>query len=298
MSNQSENPDVPYIDASSLLRVSTWMSDFERELFSAALRNLHDASNPLRLNNFAFSVRELMRHVLHRLAPDENVLRCPWYANETPTPQGISRRQRALYAIQGGLQDSYVTGILGINSIAQQKAMSRAIEVLNKYTHVGPTTFASNADDIKSVTTATINAIIGLLSTIDECRKNIVRGLEDKLHEAAIDQVLSDSLIGLIDLASHFSVEDVDIATITVSSIDDQSVHYEAVGLIHCILQFGSNSDLRRGDGAEVPQSFPCRCALSSPVEDPTEIEIDEDSVGVDTSEWERLRYGADEYDG
>ena len=136
MSNQSENPDVPYVDASSLLRVSTWMSDFERELFSAALRNLHDASNPLRLNNFAFSVRELMRHVLHRLAPDENVLRCPWYANETPTPQGISRRQRALYAVQGGLQDSYVTGILGINSIAQQKTMSRAIEVLNKYTHV------------------------------------------------------------------------------------------------------------------------------------------------------------------
>ena len=63
MSNLSQNPDAPYIDASSLLRVSTWMSDFERELFSAALHNLHDASNSLRLNNFAFSVRELMRHV-------------------------------------------------------------------------------------------------------------------------------------------------------------------------------------------------------------------------------------------
>lgn len=68
------------------------LPEFEKELFSAAQKNLGDKTNPLRLNNYAYAIRELTRHVLHRLAPDENVIRCSWYKNETDKANGITRK--------------------------------------------------------------------------------------------------------------------------------------------------------------------------------------------------------------
>ena len=56
--------------------------DFEKRLISSCLKNLLDTNNELRFNNFAYSIRELSRHILHRLAPDEKVLNCSWYSNQ------------------------------------------------------------------------------------------------------------------------------------------------------------------------------------------------------------------------
>jgi Predicted pPIWI-associating nuclease len=101
--------------------------------------------------------------------------------------------------------------------------------------------------------------------------------------------------VSVDSLASHFSLEDISLATLRVADIDHERILFEAQGVVHCILQFGSNSDLRRGDGAELPQSFKFRSELYSSVESPDDIEVDENSLGVDTSEWERMRYGLDE---
>ena len=60
--------------------------------------------------------------------------------------------------------------------------------------------------------------------------------------------------------------------------------------------QWGSNSDVRRGDGAELEQSFPFRCEFQVPVDDPWELDLAEPTFGVDTSEW-REAMGPDEWD-
>ena len=80
--------------------------------------------------------------------------------------------------------------------------------------------------------------------------------MEPENDAAAVEAVLSDSLVGIDELASHFSVEEVSVGSAKVTAIDDQCIHIEVKGSIDCILQFGSNSDIRRGDGAEIPQSF------------------------------------------
>lgn len=51
---------------------------FEHDLCDAAFDNLQTKSK-LRSNNFAYSIRELSRHILHRLAPSDDVQRCSWY---------------------------------------------------------------------------------------------------------------------------------------------------------------------------------------------------------------------------
>lgn len=73
-------------------------SKFEKDLFEASLKNLEDKSNKLRFNNFSYSIRELLRHILHNLAPDNEIISCSWYKNETGTPGIISRGERVRHA--------------------------------------------------------------------------------------------------------------------------------------------------------------------------------------------------------
>ena len=51
---------------------------FEHDLCDAAFDNLN-VKNRLRFNNFAYSIRELTRHILYRLAPDVDIKCCSWY---------------------------------------------------------------------------------------------------------------------------------------------------------------------------------------------------------------------------
>lgn len=280
--------------ASTLIR-SCLIEKFEVDLFSAAVKNLEDVSDPLRLNSFASAIRELVRHVLERLAPDADVRKCSWYKNETDKPNGVSRRQRAYYSTQGGLSDEFVKATLAIDSDDIHRDLIRAITDLNKYTHVEPASFGLAAHKVDEVVEQTLNSVIELFRLIDECRDSVLQRLSEEIDGAVVAEALSSTIIGIDELASHHSIEEVYVAKSKVTAIDEQFIYLEASGSISCVLQFGSNSDLRRGDGAEIDQSFPFICRLRCPVDDPDELQMDEDSLGVDTSSWTDVRYGQDE---
>lgn len=125
-------------------------TNFEKSLFEAALYNLNEADNKLRLNNFACAVRELTRHFLERLAPDEEVLSAPWFKpNDPDNPKKITRAQRIKYAIQGYLSDDFTKNVLLINLTEVSDNLKTSIDDLSKYTHVNPDTFDSGADAIE-----------------------------------------------------------------------------------------------------------------------------------------------------
>lgn len=274
---------------------SSLAKGFETDLFEAALKNLDDLVNPLRFNNFAYSMRETVRHLLDRLAPDQEVHACSWYTNQTERDGGITRKQRAYFAIQGGLSDAFVKNALHLDADELHSVLVKAIENLNKYTHIQPSTFAIADVEVRSLAHQTLSAVRDLLDTIVECRNRIIERMEGEIDAAAVDEVLNDSLLGIDELASHFSVQEVSLGVVKITSIDHERVHLEATGSIDCILQFGSNSDLRQDDGAEIPQTFKFMCRLYCPVDEPDELFVVEDSVGVDTEAWTRARYGLDE---
>ena len=121
---------------------------FEQELFLAAIANVDDTSNKLRLNNFAYSMRELIRVVLERLAPNEEVVNAPWFQpNDKEHPNKVTRSQRIKYAIQGWLSDDYVTNTLRIDHQDNDKELRKNIDELSKYTHVTESTF--NIEPVK-----------------------------------------------------------------------------------------------------------------------------------------------------
>ncbi|RAW88724.1 hypothetical protein [Photorhabdus laumondii] len=257
---------------------------FERNLFLASERNLDDKYNPLRLNNYSYAMRELTRHILHRLAPNQNVLNCVWYKNETDKDNGITRKQRAYYAVQGGLQDAYVQNTLGLAVEEIHKDLVTAINKLSKFTHIEPKVFGLPDVEIDVLVNETREAVYGFLVTINACRKLIIDSLWEQIDSAVIDETLKETIQALDELASHHFIDEVYTDKVEIYQIDHEYIMFRVEGSIGCELQWGSNSDVRRGDGIILQQSFPFECELLSPVHSPKFVESIEGTLRVDTS--------------
>lgn len=61
-------------------------------------------------------------------------------------------------------------------------------------------------------------------------------------------------------------------------------VNIRAEGTVYVGLQWGSNSDIRKGDGATMDRSFPVVAHLTSPLQAIGEVELIH--VGADTTDW------------
>lgn len=106
----------PFIDLERRLP-----DQFSRTVLAGAIAALR-SDNPLRAHHFATSIRELIGHILHTLAPDASVVKADWYRAEDNKP---TRRQRATYAVQGGMSDSRVEA-LGFDIADMHKQLSDA----------------------------------------------------------------------------------------------------------------------------------------------------------------------------
>jgi hypothetical protein len=267
---------------------------FERELYATAHRNLIDSENNLRLNNFAYAMRELMRHVLHRLAPTESVVQCPWYHNKIDKPNVVTRRQRAHFAVQGGLSDVYVQDVLHLETESIHRSLVQAIDGLSKLTHIEETVFGLSDADVAAHVQVTEDAVAALCSEIYSCRQQIITALWEQIDGTVIDEVLRETLQAIDEITAHYSIEEVYTHRVEIIEIAHDEIVFSATGSIATELQWGSNSDIRRGDGAVLSKSFPFTCYLRSPVDDPTQVEAREDGLLVDTRSWGDGYYGDD----
>lgn len=197
---------------------------FETRLFNASLANLADELNPLRFNNFAYSVRELVRNVLARLAPDESVARCSWYANETKTPGRVSRGERIKYGVQGGLDDEYVADDLGIDIGTARRALRDAIDDLSKFTHVGKDTFDIGDEDCARLSASTLEALSNFIRLIGDCRSAVLKAVDEHLEDAVVSEVLSETVVSVDSIATHHSIEEVYVKK-NGSAFDRRVVH-------------------------------------------------------------------------
>ncbi|MES9987913.1 MAG: hypothetical protein ABW077_08355 [Candidatus Thiodiazotropha endolucinida] len=259
---------------------------FELALYEAALKNLDGNENPLRFNNFAYAFRELTRHILHRLAPDKEVIQCSWYVNETDQKNGVTRKQRAYYATQGGLSDEYISETLGLDAAEIHTELVRAITKLNKFTHIQEKTFGIPNKQVEELAEETLEAVHAFLALIRECRDSIIERVWETVNNEVIGETIRETLLAIDELATHHTVDAVHTEEVAITKITNDSLIFLGSGSIDCELQWGSNSDLRNGIGATLEENFPFSCQLSSPIDDPENISIGEESIMVDTSSW------------
>lgn len=265
--------------------------EFHHALYAAALRNLEDLDNKLRFNNFAYALRELTSSILMQRAPKAEVLRCSWYKNEIQRPDikdGVTKIQHARYVVQGGLSDEYVAKELKLDLSPERKAIRDSLTELSNYTHVSEATFNLPSQEVEMLVEKSLDALRGLGVAMVNCRSLIAHSLYEAIEAQAIDEVVSDSLEALDSVAHHYSLEHVSVNISGVERITHDTVHLFAAGIINVQLQWGSNSDVRRGDGHLQDDSFEFRCNLTCSVEDPTgnSLAMEEDSIMVNTKAW------------
>jgi hypothetical protein len=128
--------------------------------------------------------------------------------------------------------------------------------------------------------------MLGFLGVMHDCRQAVLEPIAEALDSAAIDALLSETILDVDELASHHSVDEIYVGHVAVKTIGSDTITYHVTGSVGVTLQWGSNSDLRRGDGAELEQSFPFQCEFQVPVDDPWELGLAEPIYGVDTSSW------------
>jgi hypothetical protein len=261
-------------------------NDFQKELLAASLNNLSDQDNKLRFNNFACGIRELSRHVLSSMAPDEEVLACSWYKNLTDKENGITRAQRIKYAIQGGLDESYVEDeLIAVSGFA--KTVLAAISILNKYTHVNEDTFGVSENEVDKLSSEVVNAFSEFVIAIETCKTGLIEVLETHIDENFIENAMLESMDSVDELSTHHSLEDIEPETIKITDLKSNSIIIEVKGSVEVILQWGSNSDLRNGDGLEFPTSFPFSSILVMDIDDTfPKGNIEMENFLVDTSSW------------
>ena len=265
---------------------SILLDGFEVELLDSAFINLL-TPNPLRLNNFAYALRELTRHLLHRLAPNEELERCNWFKPDSTSSNGITRKQRIKFCIQGGLSDFYVEKKLMIDEIDTVATdLVAIISQLSNYTHIEQATFNTDESEVEQVATECLDSTLAFVNKISELREFVAEKLLDDISDKLMDRINSESVVELMEISTHQFIEDISPETVSVISINSSSLEMKVIGTIDAQLIYGSGSDRRKGDGAEIPVSFPIISDMEVLFKQPLGSEINLHSFAVDISSW------------
>lgn len=231
-------------------------SAFSRALLVAAFDNL-EIAGPLRFNNFAYALREFVRHILNEAAPSDEVQACTWFKPDESSTTGITRFHRAKYAIQGGLSDKFVDKKLGIDTGEPLNELVTAQKTLSKYTHIEPGTFNTSIKDATELTEECLEAAASYIELILDCRKGVRDAVEGHVDQHLIDEIVSHGIDKLYEIATHGWVDGHWIDDLSVEDIQSDSLTLTVEGTMDFGLQYGSNGDVTRDMGVVTSDSFP-----------------------------------------
>jgi hypothetical protein len=224
--------------------------------------------------------------MLVELAPDQQVLASKWFVPDEKNAGKVTRGQKVTYVVHGGLDPTYVEDTLGIDVQAERSALLKTVDRLNKFTHVNEDSFGSPSNEVERHVLDACEALEAFLNCADEARRLLCSRVEEQVQNEVIRQTISETILSVDEIATHHSIEDVYVDQVEIIALDSREIHFVASGSVDVTLQWGSNSDLRRGDGAEMSESYPLTCNFVSYVDEPDELEMVEDSLCVDTSSW------------
>ena len=255
---------------------------FEEELFLASMENLK-VIGPLCFNNFAYSLRELMRHVLHRLAPASEVKKCAWFNPDPTSKDGITRTHRATFAIQGGLSKPFLSKVLLIDVPPIVRQLVSSIEVLNAHTHIEFSTFNIPRREVIRLAEECMNAASEFSQLIIICRERVVSGVRTHVDSHLLERAISDTIDEIDQLATHHLIEIPHVEEIEITSIGSCEIELVVHGTIAVTLQYGSDSDMDNDQGVEIDDAFPFNANLTIQMVRPLGKVATVESFQVDT---------------
>jgi hypothetical protein len=280
-------PVAPAIDVAKLCRsmIDLAPTEFTRDAMLGAALVLDQRENPLRLNLFATAIRIFLDHVMDSLAPPEEVEACRWFKAVDGQDKPV-RKARLTYALIGGLTVEQIEEIAGIDVMPLIKEVIDAYSDINKQVHGREDTIVRSLGDQDAFAHDVLVVLAELLEAQRDYRGEIVDGIADALGSQAVTTFTTKTVEEIDLLATHHTVDWVGIDECYVVSITASHVEYEITGSVGVTLLYGSGSDHRRGDGAEIGEEFPIGIRFRVPVETPQDLSEAEITSEIDTSAW------------
>lgn len=266
-------------------------STMEVDAFMASINALTSETNPLRYAFFSLGIRELVNHVIDRLAPNSSVVLCGWWDDNNSKRTTPKRTEKMQYAIRGGLSNEFVTDELNLDLSFITDRTQQAVDELSNYVHYNESTF--NVDHVTGnrLVEDTLSAVQRFFEDIEELKDMVSKALEVSLHNAISLATIEDVLAEVDILSTHYLVEGSDIEEIIVQSIDHQFIDVQVSGKLYIEHQYGSDGDYRRGNGVRFEISYPYVVNLQLDVNEPLEITIQTDDITLNTNSF----YGDEE---
>lgn len=250
-------------------------------VLEGCFRVARDRDNPLRGNFAASGLREAIGHVLHSLAPDEDVRACVWFIQATDT-KTVTRQQRASYIVKAGLPDEFVSDTLDIDVRDYTTPLIEVMDGLNRATHVRADTILSKGSKIRVMIQDVLRGLDQLLEAANESREAITHAVADAMQEAVFEKLISETIDELDELSTHTTVDGHNIDKVTVTKLNSQDISYRVEGEVEVELQYGSNSDVKNDIGFRQDGSYPYVVTVTCAVARPMAIRVDDLNISVD----------------
>lgn len=278
---------IPALSLDARLRalIPRAFDGYSKQVLEGAAGVLADRGNPIRLNLFSVAIRMFFEHLMDGLAPAAEVTACPWFRLE-PNQNKPTRKQRIQYCLQGGLSDAFVKSELSIDPAPLRKRLMDGFDNLSKHVHGRPETVVWDVLKQDAEADDAIGAIEALFDAYHDGRAMLLDPLAEGLDEGAVDTLMADVIGDLDELATHHWIDEIYTDCTEVAEIRSEAVVYRATGNVHVVLQYGSDSDYARDDGARIRDKFPFACTFRVPIDAPQDLEQAEIEAGVDTSAW------------
>ncbi len=255
-------------------------TSFEHQLFEASLRNYCSHGNPLRFNNFAFAMRELVTNILNRKAPEQDVISAPWYIQESPDRK-VTRKQQLKYCAQKHIPDISISDETLAKINEKTKKYNKEYSTFNKYTHITEKYFNNESkavfDEVKKLIELTSKAYDIFDDLENVMSIEVLESINAEIHEVTRDNIPNEVDI----LSSSTLVDDSEVTDIRLITMTKEFIYFLIEGTIYITRQYGKGEDFYASD-----DHYPFWFAVSVSTQDFNSVKPLNVIVMVDTSEW------------
>jgi len=238
----SEVAKRKYDSSEKLIKIINTVSDlkqilksqFENDLLNISLLTLKEKGNKLSVNNFAFSMLELTRHILERLAPQQNIKNCSWYKKEAVDVK-VTMYQRLRYVIQGGLPTELLSKLgFDVRQITKQiEEIKLNFNSLYNYIPINQDVLNLSENTIEIKRNEFFSIFMCFISKIETYREQLKIFLTKLLEEVEVFSVLSDNFeyIDRFEMPENCSISSFELIEYYVSEISDEYIYVSAGGI-------------------------------------------------------------------
>lgn len=258
---------------------------FLSDVYDSVIKSYQDSTNPLRLSNFACNIRELLREKMSLNTTDREILLCRWckkdeYLDKMGKP---TRKARIRYYLLSNMDDKFLDKIFLEKIKEIEKEYIKKIDTLSKYTHITRKTYYISQKEIDDKFLEIMNLLIFIINFLEASKKMTTRQIEDFLYEDISDHVYHDYIDSELDLLStHTIIDDVSNIQFSIQNINQDFILIDGTAELDVCLQYGSESDRRKGDGDSFNMSFDLDFSVKINISDFDDKEYKYEPVNTD----------------